>query len=435
MKQQDVEDPDLLSSQAYIDMYADTGESPDASLQASESPVFGIQGQGVQTRGDPVYSNASQAELRKNVRRAIQRENQQLLDAHHARLRQSSSQQAAMQFGALEIPASDALSASASRRLKLKIRKFYAGRVFLANYRPFSKSWVYDASVSMRISAQPSLPDVPEAANLAICFTNRSEKTGVAALMVSGVSDLDFFTRARLLPLHAYRAVTVPQTVERALKNADGDAHYVMTDGITDRALAHFCARYESASICKEDIFYYVYGVLHSEDCSARYLKDLRREPPQLPLVRCISDFAAFSDAGRALAHLHVNYDEVSEYPVHVHMKTCPEHINQADYWRVTQMKFGARGDRTKIIYNEWISLSGIPREAYDYVIHEKPALVWAMESQGIKTHANSGLSNDANRWATECMGDPAYPLKLLRRIITVSLETRRIVAALPFLE
>lgn len=98
-------------------------------------------------------------------------------------------------------------------------------------------------------------------------------------------------------------------------------------------------------------------------------------------------------------------------------------------------MKFGPRGDRTRIVYNRWISLSGIPLEAYDYEINGKPALLWAMEGQGIKEYGTEGLTNDANLWASEVMNDPAYPLKLLRRVITLSLETRKIVRALPFIE
>ena len=399
MNEQECNDRGVHEGPGYIDMYADHAESPEGTPGAASAAVFGMHGLGVRTRGDPVYSNASQVELRKNVRRAIQYQNQQLMDAHYSRAPMGSGPSASMDIGVGATPASDVLTASASRRLKHKIRKFYAGRVFLANYRPFSKCWVYDASVSLQPGAQPVVHDAPQPTSLAICFANRSEKSGVTALMVSGVSDLDFFARARLLPLKAYSPVGPCGAGDPVPQAGGSDAHYVVTDGITDMALAQFRARYASDSISKEDIFYYLYGVLHSEDCSTRYLKDLRRDPPRMPVVRRLADFTTFCTAGRALANLHVNYDAVPEYPVAVHMKPRPAQVSETDYWRVDQMKFGARGDRTRIIYNEWIRVSGIPRAAYDYVINERPALVWAMESQGIKNHAASGLRNDANRW------------------------------------
>jgi predicted helicase len=101
-------------------------------------------------------------------------------------------------------------------------------------------------------------------------------------------------------------------------------------------------------------------------------------------------------------------------------------------------MKFGKKGketDKTTVIYNNKITMTGIPLEAYDYVVNGKPALEWVMERQSVTTHKDSGIVNDANLWAIETMGDAAYPLKLFQRVITVSLETIKIVRALPRLD
>jgi len=98
-------------------------------------------------------------------------------------------------------------------------------------------------------------------------------------------------------------------------------------------------------------------------------------------------------------------------------------------------MKFGAKRpntDKTTVIYNANITMTGIPLEAYDYVVNGKPALEWVMERQCVKTDKASGIVNDANRYAIETVGDPAYPLLLFQRVITVSLETMKIVKALP---
>lgn len=105
------------------------------------------------------------------------------------------------------------------------------------------------------------------------------------------------------------------------------------------------------------------------------------------------------------------------------------------DDFRVTQMKFASKADKTRVIYNHKITMTGIPLEAYDYVVNGKPALEWVMERQAVTTHKESGIVNDANLWATETMGNPRYPLELFQRVITVSLETMKIVRALPKLD
>jgi len=419
---------------SYINLHVQEDEFPEAGGGIHPLALFGLLEPGVQTRADSANLNASQTELRKNVRRAIQRQNQNLLDNHYSAMPRTHDSAVAVADGRQESLTAEP-TASISRRLRLKIRKFYAGRIFLANSSPFSKSWIYDESLLMRNSA-PSAPfDLLHAASLAICFDNRSEKADITAFMVSGVSACSFLNRGRLLPLRAYPYASSKAAPSSALQAAVSSPHPAMVDGITDLALEHFRTHYECLNLCKEDLFYYVYGVLHSEDCRSTYLKDLRRDPPRIPMVQRLSDFEAFNEAGRRLAHLHVNYDSAAEYPLRIEMRERPPQISHADYWRVEQMAFGARGNRTKIVYNEWISVSGIPLEAYDYAINGKPAVVWAVESQGIKLHPSNGVSNDANRWATEAIGDPTYPLKLVQRVITLALETRKIVSALPFLE
>ena len=88
--------------------------------------------------------------------------------------------------------------------------------------------------------------------------------------------------------------------------------------------------------------------------------------------------------------------------------------------------------DRSKIIVNENIIVAGIPSEAWEYVINGKPAIAWVMERQCVRTDKDSGIVNDANRYAMETMGDPAWPLKLLAKIIRVSIKTTEIVRSLP---
>ncbi len=207
---------------------------------------------------------------------------------------------------------------------------------------------------------------------------------------------------------------------------------------ITDEALAHFQSAYPTETITKQDIFYYIYGLLHSEDYKKRYADNLAKELPHIPAVKKAADFSAFSKAGRDLAALHVNYESVAPYPVNYEGGALfMDSFTDADYF-VTQMKFGKKGkdtDKTTVIYNHKITMTNIPLEAYDYVVNGKPALEWVMERQAVTTHKDSGIVNDANLWATETMNEASYPLKLFQRVIIVSMETMKIVRALPRLD
>jgi predicted helicase len=203
-------------------------------------------------------------------------------------------------------------------------------------------------------------------------------------------------------------------------------------DAITDAGLAHFQAAYPGETIGKEDLFYYVYGLLHSPDYRERYADNLSKELPRIPCVKSAADFWAFSQAGRALAELHLNYETVKPYPVKI--DSGGKTLLEADY-RVEKMRYGKQGkdkDRTTLHYNAKITLTGIPLAAYDYVVNGKPALDWVVERQCVKTDKDSGIVNDANDWAVDTMNNPRYPLELFQRVITVSLETMKIVGSLP---
>lgn len=211
-------------------------------------------------------------------------------------------------------------------------------------------------------------------------------------------------------------------------------------DGITDEGLAHFQSAYPGETLTKEDLFYYIYGILHSPDYRERYADNLNKELPRIPRVKTAKDFWAFSQAGRELGELHVNYESVAPYPLTIESKDT---LTDADY-RVEKMKFAKMkdpetgksiNDRTTVIYNNLITLRDIPLEAWDYVVNGKAALDWVMERQSVRTDKASGILNDANDWAVETMGNPRYPLELFMRVVRVSLETQKIVDGLPALE
>jgi len=211
---------------------------------------------------------------------------------------------------------------------------------------------------------------------------------------------------------------------------ADSGQKYKRTDAITDEGLAHFTSFYKDTTITKEDLFYYIYGLLHSPEYREKYKDNLTKALPHIPRVKRLEDFIAFSKAGRELADLHINYESKPKYAVS--FNTDIDKLDDKDFY-VAKMKIKEKGDT--IVYNNKITISNIPLEAYDYVVNGKSAIEWVVERQGVSTHKDSGIVNDANDWAIETMNNAKYPLELLQRVITVSLETQKIVRSLPKLQ
>ena len=171
-----------------------------------------------------------------------------------------------------------------------------------------------------------------------------------------------------------------------------------------------------------------------------KYKDNLTRTLPRIPPVSNLDDFRKFSVAGRDLGKLHADFDEVDPYPVTIEfgesakgLETDPNAL-----YRVEKMKFvgGTKNkDMSGVAYNDHITVTDIPLEAYEYVVNGKSALYWVMKGQCVKTDKDSGIVDDANLYAIETMGDPAYPLELFKRVITVSIETMKIVRGLPNLD
>jgi predicted helicase len=310
-------------------------------------------------------------------------------------------------------------------------------------YRPFTKQWLYfNRRLNEMVYQMPRIFPDTVAENRVICVSATGDKVGFSALMADSVPSLHMvdIDGSQCFPLYLHENGEIAGSDERA--SADIFASTTITkhvqarrDALTDEGLAHFRTAYPGEAISKEDVFYYVYGLLHSPDYRTRYAENLAKELPRIPCVKTAADFWAFSRAGRALAELHLDYETAAPYPVKI--DTGGKRLTDADY-RVEKMRYGKKGkekDLTTLHYNDTITLTGIPLEAYDYVVNGKPALDWVVERQCVKTDKASGIINDANDWAIETMGNPKYPLELFQRVITVSLETLKIVKALPALD
>lgn len=192
-----------------------------------------------------------------------------------------------------------------------------------------------------------------------------------------------------------------------------------------------------SSSEQVEDHFYYIYGILHSNQYRKIFENNLSKSLPRIPRCHNSETFSRVSEAGRKLSELHMNFEKAELFDVQIREGDLRlAHISDpVDFFRVTKMKFAKKGDKSTVIYNKNITIENIPLEAYEYVVNGKSALEWVMDRQCVKTDKASGIVNDANDYANETMNNPAYPLELFQRVLTVSLETMKLVKSLPKLD
>lgn len=187
-------------------------------------------------------------------------------------------------------------------------------------------------------------------------------------------------------------------------------------ENVTGWALARFQEHYGDASITKEDVFHYVYAVLHAPEYRERYAENLKRQLPRVPLA---PDFRAFAEAGRRLADLHTGYEDADEYD----LREIEDEEEQLD-WRVEKMRF--RDDKTAIKYNDFLRLDGIPEKAHRYRLGNRSALEWVVDQQRVRHYKRYAITHDPND-----AGDEWRIVRLIKKVTTVSVETVEIVEAL----
>ena len=260
--------------------------------------------------------------------------------------------------------------------------------------------------MNQRVYVFPSIfsTSATEKKNQVICVSSPGTNDIFHALLVDIIPELHLTGTSQCFPFYTY--------------DEDGTNR---RENITDWALTQFQKHYADNTITKWDIFHYTYGLLHHPDYREQYKENLKRDLPHIPFAE---DFWMFAKAGARLADLHVNYESQPEYDKLEPIETPGMQVDM----RVERMKFSK--DKTRLTYNDFLMLEGIPPEVFEYRLGNRSALEWVVDQYRVKIDKRSGIKNDPNREE-----DAEYILRLIGQVITVSLETVDLVNGLPALK
>jgi predicted helicase len=393
----------------------------------SATPIFDTYSLGVVTNRDAWMINSSESELAFNAERMIDEYNR--LNSEFGQWCVSNGrprdEQTMEDFASLN---NDESKISWTRGLKADLRKgksaeFDKSKIVTTMYRPFFKQKLYfDRQLNEMVLQIPKLFPNPSAENIVISMNVGDVRKPFGPIITSVVPNLALSDPGQCFPLYVYEEP--PEDVSLFDTNeTDGLSR---RDAITDFTHARYRKQYGN-EVAKEDIFYFVYGLLNSREYIHRYQADLSKMMPRIPLVK---DFWGFSTAGRNLAEWHLNYETVEPWE----LDGLPPAKASAASFRVEKMKFAkSAGDHSKstIIVNSQYTLAGIPEDAYRYTVNGKSAIEWLIDRYQVKTDKASGILNDPNLYSD----DPRYIIDLVARIVRVSMESVAIIDSLPKLE
>lgn len=377
------------------------GDKKDKS-GGDEKTIFKVFSNGVETNRDDWAYNFRSTALKSNINKLIETYNNEV-----ERWRNNKEKSVSIDDFVL----SDAKRIKWCSKLKASLLRyekaeFSETKIRHSYYRPFCPQFLFYDKILTHRPAQflRIFPEgYAESENVVISIKGIGIDRPFTTLMISLIPEYQFLPNGVNYPLYTY--------------SEDGNNR---TENITDWALTQIQTQYKDNSITKRDIFNYVYGLLHSPMYREKYAANLKRDLPHIPFV---PDFWGFATAGKLLADLHVNYEKQPEYKL-----TWIEEETAKVHYRVDKMALTK--DRTQIIYNDFLTLAGIPPEVFEYRLGNRSALEWIIDQYQISADKRSGITNDPNR-----TDDPQYIVRLIGKIITVSLETVKIVNKLPKIE
>ena len=385
--------------QAEFDTFIPMGtKEAKAAKGEAVDVLFKVYSSGLQTARDAWAYNFNRNALTENIERMINFYNEQVFKWDR-RTDQDANIDEFVVYDDQKIKWSSGL------KQKLKggqIAEFAEAKIRQSLYRPFTKTNLFfDRILNHAVFVFPSIFPTPETEeeNRAICLTAIGNNKPFHCLMTQQIPDFHLTGDSQCFPFYTY--------------NEDGSNR---RENITDWALAQFRRQYQDDSISKWDIFHYVYGLLHHPEYRQRYQANLKRDLPHIPFAL---DFRAFATAGARLADIHVNYEQMSPYPL-----TMVETPGQLPTWQVKKMRLSK--DKQSVRYNDFLTLEGIPAKAFDYRLGNRSALEWVLDQYRVKVDKRSGIVNDPNR------ENDQYIIDLLQKVISVSVETVEIVEGLP---
>jgi predicted helicase len=400
--------------------FAPLGDKRDPSA----GPLFGVYSQGLLTARDAWAYNFSREAVVANMRRMVDFYNAQVTGfgrwvRENNRTPTSADVEKFIDLDPTRISWTRALKADVR---KSKVATFDQRRVVVSMYRPYCKQWLYfDRQLNEMVLLMPKLFPTPEHENVVITMNAADPRQTFGAIAMDVVPDLHVHDTGQCFPLYYYEP---PDSDGTLFTDGQVIGGYRRRDALTDATLVRYQKHY-GPEVTKEDIFYYVYGLVHSPAYRQRFAVDLKKMIPRVPLV---TDFRGFSDAGRQLAAWHVDYEEVDPWPLDEDV------IGTRGSFRVEKMRFAKDGralDRSRIVLNEHLTLAGVPQEAYRYEVSGKSAIEWIMDRYQVRTDRSSQIRNDPNDWAVE-ENNPRYIVDLVKRIVSVSMASTEIIDGLP---
>ena len=296
-------------------------------------------------------------------------------------------------------------------------------------YRPFFKQYFsYQKELIQRTYQQEKLFPTTETKNYLIALSGISASKPFTSLIVDNIPCLDMVEKGQCFPLYWYEK---RETLQLSLFDEEPQAEYVRRDGISNWILNEVRSRLKIKSIDKEMIFYYIYGFLHSPEYRSTFEADLKKSLPRIPIIEDVDAFNDFYQAGKALAKLHLGYENI---PAYKGLEIEDTYHGKDVYERYAvspKMRFPKKDKKDTIIFNDYITIRHIPAEAYDYIVNGKSAVEWLMERYAITIDKKSGIKNDPNDWSRE-HDNPSYIFDLVCSIVNVSVKTMEIVHKLP---
>ena len=395
------------------------GLAPEKKYDIKSSTVFVINSRGLETSRDSIVYSSCLSDISNNVRDMISRYNKQREEFH-----------------SVENKVKDLLSFIHDEDARIiwtrgtrrncennVIYSFDESNIRTGIYRPFFKQHVYvSAQANEYVNHWLRFFPTPQSKNLVICVPGVGTKKGFMPFIVDTIPDVQLQFNGQCFPLYYYE-----KNDRDVLSLFDSRKdEYVRRDAITDFILQRAREEYGPRTT-KEDVFYYVYGILHAKEYRERFAADLQKSLPRLPLVEDVKTFRAFVSAGKKLASLHLNYESIEPHP-----SVIVENDSAAP--KVQQMRFGKSNgeeDRSIIHFNDAIRIINIPLRAYDWQVNGKSPIEWVMEHYAVTVNRDSQIRNDPNDWCRE-HGQPRYILDLIGRIVNVSIQTLDLMASLP---